>query len=110
MTWVSLKVLHDLRVKIFNHILSQSLDFFNKAKIGSLISRVANDTRSARDGPSALSQMTSLTQPLTMICVIRPHDPYGLGRFTLYSLCLFPPLLSAHRHLWPQSPQNRPHG
>jgi subfamily B ATP-binding cassette protein MsbA len=88
MTWVSLRVLHDLRVKIFNHILSQSMDFFNKAKIGSLISRVANDTRSAQLAITAVTD-DIVTQPLTVIfviCVMLHTD----WRFTLYSLCLFP--------------------
>ena len=88
MTWVSLRVLHDLRVKIFHHILSQSLDFFNKAKIGSLISRVSNDTRSAQLAITAVTD-DIVTQPLTIVCVVG----YMLKidwRFTVYSLCLFP--------------------
>jgi len=88
MTWVSLKVLHDLRVKIFNHILGQSLDFFNKAKIGSLISRVSNDTKSAQLAITAVTD-DIVTQPLTVvavICVMLRTD----WRFTLYSLSLLP--------------------
>lgn len=88
MTWVSLKVMHDLRVKIFGHILSQSLDFFNKAKIGSLISRVSNDTRSAQLAISAVTD-DIVTQPLTVIsiiCYMAKTD----WRFTVYSLCFFP--------------------
>ena len=88
MTWVSLRVLHDLRIKIFHHILSQSSDFFNKAKIGSLISRVANDTRSAQLAITAVTD-DIVTQPLTVIAIIGVmlHIDW---RFTLYSLCLFP--------------------
>jgi subfamily B ATP-binding cassette protein MsbA len=88
MTWVSLRVLHDIRVKLFNHILNQSLDFFNKAKIGSLISRVSNDTRSAQLAITAVTDDV-VTQPLTVISIIfvmLKND----WRFTLYSLCLFP--------------------
>jgi subfamily B ATP-binding cassette protein MsbA len=88
MTWVALKVMHDLRVKLFNHILSQSLDFFNRSKLGSLISRVSNDTRSAQ---LAITSVTDdiVTQPLTVISII----VYMLRtdwRFTVYSLCFFP--------------------
>jgi len=88
MTWVSLRVLHDLRVKIFHHLLSQSLDFFNKAKIGSLISRVSNDTRSAQLAITAVTD-DIVTQPLTVITVICVMFHYD-WRFTLYSLCLLP--------------------
>jgi subfamily B ATP-binding cassette protein MsbA len=88
MTWVSLKVMHDLRVKLFKHILSQSLDYFNKSKIGSLISRVANDTRSAQMAITAVTD-DIVTQPLTVISIIcyMIHTDW---RFTLYSLCFFP--------------------
>jgi subfamily B ATP-binding cassette protein MsbA len=88
MTWVSLRVLHDLRVKIFHHILSQSLDFFNKAKIGRLISRVSNDTRSAQLAITAVTD-DIVTQPLTVIAVlcVMFHTDW---RFTLYSICLLP--------------------
>ncbi len=88
MTWVSLRVLHDLRVKIFQHILGQSLDFFNKSKIGSLISRIANDTRSAQLAITAVTD-DIVTQPLTVIFVI--YEMLKIDwHFTLYSLCLFP--------------------
>ena len=88
MTWVSMRVLHDLRVKIFGHILSQSLDFFNRAKIGSLISRVSNDTRSAQLAISAVTD-DIVTQPLTAIGVIAGML-WTDWRFTAYSLCIFP--------------------
>jgi len=88
MTWVSFHVLDDLRNKIFTHILQQGLDFFNKAKIGSLISRVSNDTRSAQLAITAVTD-DIVTQPLTIIAVIC----YMLKidwRFTIYCLSLFP--------------------
>jgi subfamily B ATP-binding cassette protein MsbA len=88
MTWVSLKVLHDLRIKLFRHILSQSLDFFNKSKIGSLISRVSNDTRSAQLAITAVTD-DIVTQPLTLIAVTCGMI-YTDWRFTLYSLCFLP--------------------
>jgi len=88
LTWVSLKVMHDLRVKLFHHILSQSLDFFNRSKIGSLISRVSNDTRSAQLAITAVTD-DIVTQPLTVVSIIcyMVHTDW---RFTLYSLCFFP--------------------
>jgi subfamily B ATP-binding cassette protein MsbA len=88
MTWVSLRVLHDLRVKIFSHILGQSLDFFNKAKLGSLISRVSNDTRSAQLAITAVTD-DIVTQPLTVVAVVIVMCRTD-WRFTLYSLSLLP--------------------
>ncbi|HEX4083913.1 MAG TPA: ABC transporter transmembrane domain-containing protein [Chthoniobacteraceae bacterium] len=88
MTWVSLHVLHDLRVKIFQHILSQSFAFFNKAKIGSLISRVSNDTRSAQLSITAVTD-DIVTQPLTIIFLVANMLRMD-WRFTMYCMCLFP--------------------
>jgi subfamily B ATP-binding cassette protein MsbA len=88
MTWVSLQVLHDLRIKLFRHILGQGLDFFNKAKLGSLISRVSNDTRSAQMAITAVTD-DIVTQPLTVVTVIIVMLRID-WHFTLYSLCLFP--------------------
>lgn len=48
MAWVSFRMLRDLRRALFAHLLHQSLDFFNKAKSGNLISRVSNDVRVAQ--------------------------------------------------------------
>ena len=106
MTWVSLKVLHDLRIKLFHHILSQSLDFFNKSKIGSLISRVSNDTRSAQLAITAVTD-DIVTQPLTLIAVTCGHDLYRLALYPLQPL--FPTALPGpHHRLWHQDSQNRP--
>lgn len=48
MAWVSFRMLRDLRRALFAHLLHQSLDFFNQAKSGNLISRVSNDVRVAQ--------------------------------------------------------------
>jgi len=88
MTAVTMKVLHDLRVKIFNHILGQSMNFFNRQKIGSLISRVSNDTRSAQMAIGAVTD-DIVTQPLTVIAVIVEMMRLD-WRFTIYSLAIFP--------------------
>jgi subfamily B ATP-binding cassette protein MsbA len=88
MAWVSLRVLADIRRKLFAHILSQSLEFFNKERAGTLISRVANDSRVAQ---TALTSISSdlVKQPLTIISAfaVLLHLDW---KFTLVSLFLFP--------------------
>jgi ABC-type multidrug transport system fused ATPase/permease subunit len=66
MAWVALRVLADIRCKLYTHILNQSLEFFNRERSGNLISRVANDTRTAQ---TALTSISSdlIKQPLTVI-------------------------------------------
>jgi ATP-binding cassette, subfamily B, bacterial MsbA len=88
MAWVSLKLLVDIRTDLFAHIIRQSLDFFNKARAGNLISRVSNDTRQAQ---AALTQVSSdlVTQPFTIVTAIIVLLKLD-WKFTLISLVLFP--------------------
>ena len=88
MAWVSNKVLTDIRTQLFQKILSHSMDFFNKARSGFLMSRITNDTRMMQ---MALSTVSSdlFKQPIAIIS--------GVGvllyldwKFTLVTLFLFP--------------------
>ncbi len=87
-SWVSLRLLHDLRNDLFRKIIDQSINFFNKAQSGQLIARVVNDSRMAQ---AALTQVSSdlVTQPCTIIGSIGAL--FWLDwKFTLISLVLFP--------------------
>jgi ATP-binding cassette, subfamily B, bacterial MsbA len=88
MSWVALRVLADIRCKLYTHILGQSLEFFNRERSGNLISRVANDTRMAQ---MALTSISSdlIKQPLTVISAfaVLIHLDW---KFTIVSLFLFP--------------------
>lgn len=44
MRWVGAKVVNDLRAKVFESLLGQSLKFYGKMDVGHLISRCTNDT------------------------------------------------------------------
>ena len=88
MACISYRVLQDLRTQLFGHLISQSLEFFNKAKSGKLISRVLNDTRMAQ---SALTSIAGnvVKDPIAVLV--------GIGvlvamdwRFSLTTLVLFP--------------------
>jgi subfamily B ATP-binding cassette protein MsbA len=88
MAWVSMRVLNDIQTKLFDHLIRQSLDFFNRSQSGSLISSVANETRMAQ---TALTTVTSdvILQPFTIFGAVSVLL-YLDWRFTLVSLCLFP--------------------
>ncbi|MEX2273455.1 MAG: ABC transporter ATP-binding protein [Vicinamibacterales bacterium] len=43
MTWVGQRVVMDIRVKLFRHVLDQSAAFFNKKTSGQLVSRLTSD-------------------------------------------------------------------
>lgn len=88
MAWVSFRVLRDLRSQLFRHITTQSLDYFNKAKTGRLISRVLNDTRMAQNALTTIAGDV-IKQPvavITGVVVLVMID----WRFSLTTLVLFP--------------------
>lgn len=88
LTWVSLRALRDMRRRVFSHLMGQSLDFFNKAQSGRLLSRVLNDTLVSQEAlVSIVGELVK--QPLAAIGVIAVllHIDW---KFTLFSLVLFP--------------------
>ena len=88
LTWVSLRALRDMRRRVFSHLMGQSLDFFNKAQSGRLLSRVLNDTLVSQEAlVSIVGELVK--QPLAAIGAIAVllHIDW---KFTLFSLVLFP--------------------
>ncbi|MBV8587746.1 MAG: ABC transporter ATP-binding protein, partial [Verrucomicrobia bacterium] len=96
LAWCSLRILTDIRGKLYEHILKQSLDFFNRERAGNLMSRIINDTRQAQVALTSISS-DLIKQPLTIVM--------GFGamlyldwKFTIASMVLVPafllPLLS----------------
>jgi subfamily B ATP-binding cassette protein MsbA len=88
MAWVSFRVLRDLRTKLFRHLVSQSLDFFNRNKSGRLISRVLNDTRMAQNALTSIAGdvVKDPIAVITGVVVLVAID----WRFSLTTLVLFP--------------------
>src|SRR5436853_317712 len=88
MQWVSNKVVSDIRIQLFSKMLHNSMDFFNKARSGFLMSVITNNTRVMQ---MALSTVGSdvFKQPITIvgaISVLLVMD----WKFTLVTLVLFP--------------------
>jgi subfamily B ATP-binding cassette protein MsbA len=91
MQWVSNKVVTDIRSQLFSKMLRNSMDFFNKARSGFLMSLITNNTRVMQ---MALSTVGSdvFKQPITIvgaITVLLVMD----WKFTLVTLILFPTCL-----------------
>ena len=91
MQWVSNKVVSDIRSQLFSKMLRNSMDFFNKARSGFLMSVITNNTRVMQ---MALSTVGSdiFKQPITIvgaITVLLVMD----WKFTLVTLILFPTCL-----------------
>lgn len=88
MSWVSYRVLRDMRSELFRHITNQSLDYFNKSKSGKLISRVLNDTRMAQNALTTIASDV-VKQPVAVVTGIVTLVIID-WRFSLTSLVLFP--------------------
>jgi subfamily B ATP-binding cassette protein MsbA len=91
MAWVSNKVLTDIRAQLFNKMIRQSMDFFNKMQSGHLMSQITNNTRMVQ---TALSSVSSdlFKQPVAIlsgISVLMWMD----WKFTIVTLILFPSCL-----------------
>jgi subfamily B ATP-binding cassette protein MsbA len=93
LAWVSLRVLRDIRTQLFSHLMSQSLDFFNREKSGKLMSRVMSDTRVTQNALTSISG-DIIKDPiaiLTQVGVLVAIDwKFSLTTLVLFPLCIVP--------------------
>ncbi len=93
LTWVSLRVLSDIRSQLFKHLISQSLDFFNRSKSGLLSSRVLNDTRQAQMALTSISG-DIVKEPIAVITgvvvLIMLDWKFSLTTLVLFPICIIP--------------------
>jgi subfamily B ATP-binding cassette protein MsbA len=88
MNWVSLRVVMDLRARIFDHLQTLSLDFFSNARTGELISNVTNDVTLVQFSLTTVIEDV-LKAPVTLVCVLG-YLLYLDWRLTLGAVVLFP--------------------
>ena len=93
LAWVSLRVLRDIRTQLFAHLMSQSLDFFNREKTGKLMSRVMSDTRVTQNALTSISG-DIIKDPIAVmmqIGVLVAIDwKFSLTTLVLFPLCIIP--------------------
>ena len=93
MSWVSLRVLNDIRAKLFASIVRQSMEFFDKARAGKLISRVMNDTSVAQSTLSQLS-VNLFKQPVALVAgvvaVMMIDWKFSIITLVLFPVCIIP--------------------
>jgi subfamily B ATP-binding cassette protein MsbA len=100
MLWVSVRVLDDIRTKVFRHTLGQSLEFFNRAKTGDLVQTVFNQTRIAQQALTTIAgdivkQPISILSALTALFIIDWR--FTLTSFIIFPLCLVPVIIVARK-------------
>lgn len=88
MQWVSNRVVSDIRNQLFSKMVRNSMDFFNKARSGFLMSLITNNTRVMQ---MALQTVGSdvFKQPITIIGAITVLLVMD-WKFTVVTLILFP--------------------
>ena len=67
--WVGQRALQDLRLRIFRHLQSQPIGFYERRQAGALISRMTNDVQ-ALDQLVTDSVVTLFSSSLTLIGTI----------------------------------------
>ncbi len=93
MSWVSLRVLNDIRSKLFASIVNQSQSFFDKAQTGRLMSRILSDTGVAQSTLSQLS-VNLFKQPIALVAgvvaVMWIDWKFSLVALVLFPICIVP--------------------
>ncbi len=100
MAWVSFRVLRDIRSKLFSHLMSQSLEFFSRAKSGKLIARVLNDTRVAQNALTSIAGdlVKDPIAVLSGVIVLAAMDwHFALTTLVLFPICIVPVLVFGRR-------------
>ncbi|MFM2295711.1 MAG: hypothetical protein RLZZ350_2124 [Verrucomicrobiota bacterium] len=86
--WVAVRVVTDLRVKLFAHLMNLSASFFNTTSSGELVSRISNDTGTLQN---VLGSTTAVIvkDPATIIGTL-VYLLWKQPRLTLISLLVLP--------------------
>jgi len=90
-SWLGQSVIKDLRVRVFNHVISLKLQFFDRTPIGTATTRTINDVETINDifSEGIITIVADLLTIITIIGVMLYTD----WRLTLVSLSTFPILL-----------------
>jgi subfamily B ATP-binding cassette protein MsbA len=88
MNWVGLRAVMELRVRLFDHLQRLSLDFFNDAQTGELISRITNDVSLVQQAIASVIE-DIVKQPFTLLFVLG-WLLYRDWQLTLVALVIFP--------------------
>lgn len=100
MNWVGLRLVMDLRTRLFEHLQSLSLDFYTETRAGDLISRVTNDVNLIQRSIAGVVE-DLVKQPFTLAAVVGylfyTDWALTLGALLLFPVCLVPILAFGRR-------------
>jgi ATP-binding cassette, subfamily B, bacterial MsbA len=100
MTWVSLRVLNDIRGKLFERIMGQSMDFFHRRKSGELMQTLLMQTRTAQESLTMVASEL-IKEPVAIISALivlfTIDAKFTAMAFVLFPLCIVPVTLAGRR-------------
>ncbi len=88
MNWVGLRIVADLQIKTFSHILNLDLAFFRRTQTGKLIANLTSDSYLIRQATS--STLTSLVKDLLTVVFLVMLMFYENWRLALVVFFVFP--------------------
>jgi subfamily B ATP-binding cassette protein MsbA len=88
MSWVGLRSVMDIRVRMFEHLQRLSLDFYSGSRAGELISRVTGDPQAVQQGLVNIVE-DIVKEPVTLVSVLG-WLLYTDWKLTMTGLILFP--------------------
>lgn len=96
MSWVGMRVVMDLRARLFDHLQSLSLDFYTASRAGDLISRVTNDVQLIQRAITNTTQDV-VKQPITLVAVtgdlLYTDWKLTVAALVVFPVCLIPILI-----------------
>jgi len=101
--WIGQSVMHNLRQKLFSHLLFLNLDFFTKQPVGRLVTRLTNDIQNMHEMFTSI-MVTLFNDLLKMACIIILLLSLNLKLGLL--LCLFVPLAAMATYFFSKLARN----
>ncbi len=86
--WVASRAVTDLRIRLFDHLFSLSVGFFNRTSTGELMSRVLNDVSALQSAISSTIS-TLVKDPVTLVSLLA-FLLWQNPKLTLVSLVVIP--------------------
>ena len=87
MSWLGLRIVTDLQVKLYDHYMRMDLTFFHQNQTGTLVSRVSNDAVLMRD--TATKVVTSAGKDVTQLIGMTTVMLYTNWQLALLALIVF---------------------
>ncbi len=93
MAYTGQKVMEDIRLKLYNHTVRQSLNFLGKTPIGSLVTKITNDVETINDFFTSVA--TSVLKDFSLVAGVLITLFYLDTRLALITVLSIPPVFIA---------------